>query len=146
MFATGRPAPGFVVAAVGQAPPPEPVGPLPDIAAAISGGIYEFGPNDAGVETLSLEFDGSAEAMLHIRFTGADETVLWPIGLDGVYRQSLGGQWLRGSWADPETFMFQLFDPLEVGRSSFRLRFEEDRLEVSSPEQALFFAGRLADT
>jgi hypothetical protein len=42
--------------------------------------------------------------------------------------------------------MFQLFDPLEVGKSTFRLRFEEDRLEVSSPEQALFFAGRLADT
>jgi CubicO group peptidase (beta-lactamase class C family) len=131
------------LAAVGQAPAPKPVGPLPATAAAVSGKTYMFAPNLAEVETLSLEFDLYAEATLHIKRFGSDETVSWPIGLDGVYRQSPEGQWLRGSWADSETFVFEQFDPSEVGRSTFRLRFEENRLELISPEQALVLEGEM---
>jgi len=125
------------LAALVQAPAPQPVGPLPDTAEAISGKTYVFGPNPAEVETLSLEFDDSAEAMLHIKRPGSDEAVAWPIGLDGVYRRSADGQWLRGSWADPETFVF------EIGQNTYRLHFVDDRLEVSSPELGLVFEGQI---
>jgi CubicO group peptidase (beta-lactamase class C family) len=131
------------LAALVQAPAPRPVGPLPDTAEAISGQTYVFRANLAEVESLSLEFDGSAEALMQFKRFSAPDTVSWPIGLDGVYRQSPEGQWLRGSWADPETFVFEMFDAYEIGRDTFRLHFEEDRLEVSSPEQALMFEGEI---
>jgi CubicO group peptidase (beta-lactamase class C family) len=131
------------LAAVGQATAPQPVGPLPVAVGAISGKTYVFGPNPAEVESLSLEFDGAAQGMLQFKRFGADEIVYWPIGLDGVYRQSAEGQYLRGSWSDAETFVFESFDASEVGRSTYRLRFRDDRLEVTSPEQTLVFEGAL---
>jgi len=123
-----------------QGPASQPVGPLPDTASAISGKTYVFEPNLAEVETLSLEFDGSSQAILHIRPEGSDETLDWPIGLDGKYRLSSEGQGLRGYWADPQTFALEIFD---IGQSTYQLHFEDNRVEFSSPELGLRFEGQI---
>jgi hypothetical protein len=68
--------------------------------------------------------------------------VIWPIGLDGQYRLSPIGQGLRGYWADLQTFVIELF---EDGLSTLRLRFEEDRVEIRSPELGFSFEGRIQD-
>ena len=126
------------LSALAQAPNPWPVGPLPEIAAAISGNTYVFGPNAAGVATLRLEFDDTTEATLYMQRQGSDE--IWPIGLDGNYRLSPIGHGLRGYWADPQTFVIEEF---EVGLRSLRLHFEGDRVEISCPELGLNFEGQI---
>jgi hypothetical protein len=47
---------------------------------------------------------------------------------------------MRGYWADPQTLVIKVF---EDGLSTRRLRFEEDRVEISSPELGLRFEGRI---
>ncbi len=55
--------------------------------------------------------------------------VIWPIGLDGKYRVEPDGRALRGYWADPQTFVFEIF---EDGLSAFRLHFEDDRAVIDA--------------
>jgi CubicO group peptidase (beta-lactamase class C family) len=127
-----------VLTALVQAPTPYPVGPLPDTAKTISGKTYVFGANSDGVEALSLEFNDTAEATMHMKRQGNNE--IWPIGLDGKYRLSSNGLGLRGYWADPQTLIVEVF---EVGLSTLRLHFEDDRVVVSSPELGLSFEGQI---
>jgi hypothetical protein len=82
-------------------------------------------------------FMDTDEATLTMRLEGAD--VVWPIGLDGRYRLSPVGQGLRGYWADPQTFVIQVF---EDGLSTIRLHFEADRVEITSPERGFAFEGQ----
>lgn len=117
-----------------------PVGTLPDTAKEISGKTYVFEPNAADIATLRLDANNTAEATLYMKLEGAD--VAWPIGLDGKYRMAPSGQALRGYWADPETFVFEMF---EDGVSTFRLHFGDDRLEMSSPELGLKFEGQIGN-
>jgi CubicO group peptidase (beta-lactamase class C family) len=126
--------------ALAQAPNPWPVGPLPEIAKAISGKTYVFGPNAADLATLRLEFNDTIEATLYMKLQGSDE--IWPIGLDGKYRLSPIGQGLRGYWADPQTLVIEVF---EDGLSTRRLHFEDDRVEISSPELGLRFEGQIGN-
>ncbi len=123
--------------ALAQAPNPWPVGPLPEIAKAISGKTYVFGPNAVDVATLRFEFNDGAEATLYLNLEGVDE--IWPIGLDGKFRLAPDGQGLRGYWADPQTLIIEIF---EDGLSSRRLHFEDDRVEISLPELGLRFEGQ----
>jgi hypothetical protein len=123
-----------------QSPTPWPVGPLPDTAKAIAGKTYLFEPNAVDLATLRLEFNDTAEATLYMTLEGLD--VIWPIGLDGKYRLSPTGQGLRGYWADLQTFVIELF---EDGLSTLRLRFEEDRVDINSPELGFGFEGRIQD-
>jgi hypothetical protein len=124
--------------ALAQALTPWPVGPLPDVAIAISGKTFVFGPNTADLATLRLEFNDTSEATLYMKLEGSD--VIWPIGLDGTYRLSPTGQGLRGYWADPQAFVIEVF---ENGLSTRRLHFEDDRVEISLPELGLRFEGQL---
>jgi CubicO group peptidase (beta-lactamase class C family) len=124
-------------AELAQAPEPWPIGPLPDTAQAISGMTYVFGPNAVDLETLSLAFDDTMEATALMKLEGVD--VIWPIGLDGKYRISPIGQGLRGYWADTQTLVIEVF---EDGLSTRWLRFEDDRVEISSPELGLRFEGQ----
>jgi hypothetical protein len=125
-----------MLTALVQAPAPQPVAPLPATAKAISGKTYVFTRNPAEVETLSLDFNDSAQAILRMKRQGMDD--IWPIGLDGSYRLSPSGQGLRGYWADSQTFVFEIFD---IGQSTRRLRFEDDRLVIDLPELGIRFEG-----
>lgn len=121
-----------------EPPPTQPVPPLPAIAEAVSGQTYALDPNPFGLTSVQMQFDGSAEAVLHLTF--ADGRTPWtaPVGLDGVYRLSLGENGLpaayRGRWVGDDTFVVEL-DTLG-NRESFilNLRFAGDRLEFTGRE------------
>ncbi|MBM3239713.1 serine hydrolase [Candidatus Poribacteria bacterium] len=66
-----------------QPPEAQPVPTLSETAKAISGKTFVFGQNPLKMETMSVEFGGSAEAILHIKLAGG-KFESWPIGLDGV--------------------------------------------------------------
>ena len=75
------------VSELASPPAPQPVDPLPDTARAVSGKTYAFAPNPAGLESLAITFDDTAQAALKIKYLG-NELVTTAIGLDGVYRRS----------------------------------------------------------
>jgi len=128
------------VAAVAQPPAPQPVAPLPDTAIAISGQTFVFEPNPAEVEALTLEFDGSDEAILHVKPFGSQQVLGSTIGLDGVYRLSAGDhdlpQGYRGHWADGRTFVLEHDEVANNDHATYRLRFEGERVLLSGQETA----------
>jgi hypothetical protein len=89
---------------------------------------------------VALEFDDSAEAILHIAFAGSDQVTSWPIGLDGVYRLSAGNydlpQGLRGDWADAQTFEFEYDNIANNDHILLRLRVEGDHVLLEGQETA----------
>lgn len=126
------------LADLAQVPEPQPVPPLPAMASEISGRLYRFGPNDARVETLRLEFGPAAEAHLSITRPGSAEVIPKAVGLDGNYRLAADGEALRGSWSDEQTFVLESYD---LGHTIFRLIFEGQRVTVESPQQGLRLEG-----
>lgn len=122
-----------------QAPETYPVGSFPDTAKAISGKTFVFGTNPLDVEGLRFEFSDTAEATLYImKGKGMDE--VWSIGLDGKYRLSSSGEAIRGYWADPKTFIINVF---EDGLVTYQFHFDGERVEVSSPELGLKVEGQV---
>jgi len=129
-----------VLTALAQPAEAPPVGAVPDTAQAISGKTYVFEPNAVDIATLRLDSNDIAEVTLYMKLEGVD--VVWPIGLDGKYRMASSGQALRGYWADSQTFVIEVF---EDGPSILRLHFEDDRVEINSPEQGLRFEGQIGN-
>jgi CubicO group peptidase (beta-lactamase class C family) len=135
---------------ISQSPEAKPVLPLPETAKAISGKTFVFDSNPMEMETISLEFDDSAEAVLHITPTGG-QMASWPIGLDGVYRMSSGEydlpQGLRGSWTDAKTFVSEYDNIANNDHYMIRMRFDGNRVVVEGQETAhelgVQFEGRL---
>lgn len=122
-----------------QAPETYPVGSFPDTAKAISGKTFVFGTNPLDVKGLRFEFSDTAEATLYImKRKGMDE--VWSIGLDGKYRLSSSGEAIRGYWADPKTFIINIF---EDGLVTYQFHFDGERVEVSSPELGLKVEGQV---
>jgi CubicO group peptidase (beta-lactamase class C family) len=128
------------VTTVAQPPAPQPVAPLPDIAREISGKTFVFEPNPVGLETSALEFDEPDVATLHLKFFGDEQMVSAPIGLDGVYRISLGEhnlpQGYRGYWADAQTFVFEYDNIANNDHGKYRLHFEGKRVLFAGQETA----------
>jgi CubicO group peptidase (beta-lactamase class C family) len=90
-----------------QAPDPEPVPPLPEMAQIISGKTYFLDANNAGFQFFSLTFNGK-DAVWDISLGGIFlEDV--PIGLDNVYRfkdfGQLGVLASKGFWRNESTFV-----------------------------------------
>jgi CubicO group peptidase (beta-lactamase class C family) len=129
-----------MIAAVEQAPAPYPIVPSSEIATEISGNTYILAPNRIKLETVSLEFGDPTQAVLHYKVQNNDKIFNWPIGLDGKYRQAAEGEGLRGYWADPQTFVFEIFD---IGQVTYRIHFEDNRITFESPEQGIKSEGQL---
>jgi CubicO group peptidase (beta-lactamase class C family) len=127
------------IAAATRAPESGPVAPLPDTAHAISGRTYVFEPNPVQLETLTVAFDGSAEAAFHAEAQGRTVSS-GPIGLDGVYRFSPGADGRpvahRGTWTDAQTFALEYDGVTNNDHSFFEFHFEGDRVEVRLRETA----------
>jgi hypothetical protein len=128
------------VTTVAQPPAPQPVAPLPDTAREISGKTFVFEPNPSEVETVALEFDDSDEATLHYKVFGSEQVVSAPIGLDGVYRVSLGDhdlpQGYRGYWADAQTFVFEYDNIANNDHATYTVRFKGERVLFGGQETA----------
>jgi CubicO group peptidase (beta-lactamase class C family) len=127
------------IAAVAQPPPAWPVAPLPEMARAISGQTYVFEPNPAGLNSLAVEFNDSAEAVAHIA-AGDNPMLTAPVGLDGVYRFSSGGFGddrplaSRGRWANPQTLILEVNGVTTNDQTAIQLRFQDDRVAVTVSE------------
>jgi CubicO group peptidase (beta-lactamase class C family) len=140
------------VDAVAQPPEPGPVPPLPAMAQLISGKTYVFDPNPVELQSMTAEFDGSAEAMNYVGFIGRP-VESWPIGLDGVYRFSTGPdgrpQGLRGFWADEQTFFLEYEGITTNDHFMLQFHYDGDRVEVQAQETAheigAQFEGRLQE-
>ena len=126
--------------AVSQPPAAQPLAPLPDTARVISGKTFVFEPNPLGVEKVSLEFNGSTEAILHVTLTDVGRMPPWPIGLDGVYRLSSGDydlpQGNRGHWVDAQTFMLEHDEIANNNHLLFLIQFAGDRIILEGQETA----------
>jgi hypothetical protein len=141
------------LAAIQQPPPPKPVPPLPAVAATISGRQYALDSNPFGLTTVRLDFDGSAEAAMHLAFADGRAPWVAPVGLDGVFRMAPGENGLpaayRGRWQGADTFVVEL--DTAGNRESFELtlRFLGDQLEFSGREgthaAGFTVAGKQAD-
>lgn len=129
------------VAALAQAPHPWLGGPLPELARVISGKTYVFEPNAAELANFAITFEDATKAAITMQLQGDEQ--IWPVGLDGKYRLGPDGQGLRGYWADPQTFVLEIF---QEGLSVRRLRFADDRVEINFPELGSTIEGRQADS
>lgn len=130
------------ITALAEEPVAPRVAPESPTADSVSGKTYQFGGNVAGLHTLSLTFDEPAEAALHLTLGDPVRRLTWPVGLDGRYRVAEDGQAARGYWADPQTFVLDLFD---IGQRTIQMHFEGDRVQVTSPAMGLDTEGRLDD-
>jgi CubicO group peptidase (beta-lactamase class C family) len=124
------------VAEVARPPAAAPVLPLPDVARAISGQTFSFGPNPLGLGSLTFEFDDSAEAIVHLGSLAGDESMAIAIGLDGIYRFTTmlgdgrpGG--VRGHWLDPQTFVMEYTGVIANKHTEAHFHFQGDGVEVT---------------
>ncbi len=112
------------LAALQQPAKPFPVSPVPATAKEISGKTYVFGKDAAqavNLKTIRFEFNDSPEAALYLDLGSIKQT--WLIGLDGTFRLNPDAQAVRGYWADPQTFIMDVF-----GETTYQFRFMEDRI------------------
>jgi hypothetical protein len=119
---------------------PSPLTPLPDMAREISGKTVVFERNPTAMETAVLEFTTTAEATMRFTKFGSEQVVSVPIGLDGVYRMSVGAhdlpQGYRGCWADPQTFLLEYDNIANNDHATIQVRFEGERMLMSVQETA----------
>jgi CubicO group peptidase (beta-lactamase class C family) len=125
--------------AIFQAPSPQPVPPLPETAFSISGKTYAFEFSPLDLKTIRWEFDGSTEAKLFVTFFNQPDRELL-IGLDGVYRMYPIGEHdlvmgMRGSWIDPQTFLFEYDTIANHDAYALELHFNGDRVKIDAKER-----------
>ncbi len=125
---------------ISQPPAPSPVASLPEVAKTVSGKVIVFEPNPSGLESLKLEFDGSAVATLYLKDTGEPESSPLAVGLDGVYRFSRGEYNLpmcvKGKWEDERTLVAEYDTIGNNDRVILRLSFDGDRVMMEITETA----------
>jgi CubicO group peptidase (beta-lactamase class C family) len=95
------------------------------VAEAVSNRTYMCDSNPAGLQSLRMDFRDPEAAMLYQRLFGQD--MVWEIGLDGRYRQTIDGDAVLGYWEDVSTFHLEIFD---IGTQVYMVNFEEDGLQV----------------
>jgi len=127
------------VAQAVQAPAPQPVGALPEIAQAISGKTYIFEPNPQGVNTFRVEFTGPITAVASLTLFESQQELTWEISLDGSYRLMADGSARRGGWVDAQTFVFEVVD---VETWTYRVKFEGENVVIESPEVGIHVEGK----
>jgi hypothetical protein len=116
-------------------PRPEPVPPLPEIAQQISGKTVVLESNPVGLQTINLDFQGGAEAVIRLTFIDGSQ-IKWLIGLDKVLRFSPGLHGLRsgakGWWESDNVFVVHRE---EIGdsrprREQISATFDENQVTV----------------
>jgi CubicO group peptidase (beta-lactamase class C family) len=118
------------------APPPaepKPVPRLPETAKMVSDQTYIFDANPAGLRSVSMTFDESAEAQVRLTYVDGNQ-LEWVIGLDNVPRLSPGLYGLpaaaRGEWESDDVFVLDFDEIGNIDKERHRVAFEEDRIIV----------------
>ncbi|OGO15864.1 MAG: hypothetical protein A2Z14_10745 [Chloroflexi bacterium RBG_16_48_8] len=126
------------VLAVGEAPEPEPVPALPEIALTISGKTFEMleMENQLGWKEVKLTFPGGSEASFFLVAEGLE--IEFPVGLDGLFRipseeSGFPEEFLvamRGWWETENIFQLEYDVVYGMERNILLFVFEGDLLEV----------------
>jgi hypothetical protein len=112
--------------AIAAGPAAKPVPALPARASAVSGQTFVFEPNQINLNSMRLDFDSSAEAVLTFDVAYEGERISG-IGLDGRYRPSRAGRPVlaRGEWADADTFVVAYSEGPGLNNYRMILTFED---------------------
>ncbi len=123
------------VRVVAQPREPQPVKPLPPVAAKISGVEFCFAPNPLDLASLLLTFNETSVAQIQLTFSGDQPTVGGEVGLDGNYRLAPGRYefpfGLRGQWVDQQTFALASDQIANLDAYDARVTFSMDGQSVS---------------
>jgi|GEM_PF-304403 len=113
------------LSAAGRPIPPQPVPPLPETAAAVSGRRYALAGEEIGWQTVGFSFPGGPEALFYLE--AGEVRLTMTVGLDGIRRVTVlppavgpGFVGCKGAWEDANTFALDLG---VVGQDSLVLRF-----------------------
>jgi hypothetical protein len=105
--------------------------PLPETAQLVSGQTYTFDANPAGLRSVSMAFDESAEAQVRLTYVDGNQFE-WVIGLDNVPRLSTGLYGLpataSGEWESDDVFVLDFDEIGGIDKERHRVAFEEDRI------------------
>jgi hypothetical protein len=123
------------IAALGQ-PHPQPVAPLPDIAARISGQRWTLGENGLGLNALTITFGDQPLLTLE---SGDDRADL-PLSLDGVLRDVLVAKLgpladqdrmaATGTWPDDHTLVMQWYSVNNPEYWTVAITFDGERARL----------------
>jgi CubicO group peptidase (beta-lactamase class C family) len=124
-------------AAALKPPSPEPVAPLPALAASISGAVYRFPINSSRLDSLSLKFAGPAKAAVTVNYLGSE--FAFPVGLDGRYALGPYGPFhllagAMGKWTSENEFQLDLNFIANINHYNLALRFSGDEVEMAANE------------
>jgi hypothetical protein len=115
------------------APRPESVPPLPEIAQQISGKTIVLESNAVGLQSITLDFPGEAEAALRLTFIDGNQ-IMWPIGLDKVHRFTVFEHGLTmgfmGEWESDNVFVVHRDVIGGYERERLDATFEEDQITI----------------
>jgi hypothetical protein len=131
------------VKAIARGPAPKPVPALPATARDNSGQTFVFDPNPFFL-SFRLDFDGTAEAVLHLPMANEPGPRLIGVGLDGVYRPSHAGRPIlaRGSWTDTNMFEIDYSEGPGLAAYTFHLQFDGSRMVFDAPGLGKFVANK----
>ena len=110
-----------------------------ETAKAIEGKEFEFGENPVGLSSLQLDYSDPTVIKATLDLQGSEVT--WLVGMDGKYRLSTQGEGMRGHWSTPDTLEIDVFS---IGTFTRTLRFEANRVTVTSPDEGVNLTGQVA--
>jgi CubicO group peptidase (beta-lactamase class C family) len=122
---------------------PSEIGPVPELAAAISGKTYNFPPSPLNFKSVTLFLtDAEPHLTWELYQAGAPGGVIRtdnPIGLDGLYRKNapknptspFAYRAMKGTWRDARTFVIDLQFLGQGQEATNILSFAGDRLTIA---------------
>ena len=137
--------------AAAAAPAPVTTGPLPAMAAKVSGLPYRFPINPSRIDSLKLTFAKDGSAAVDLEYYS--EPLHIPVGLDGIYRVGPHGPFrlpagATGKWTSETEFLLDVNFIANINHYTLLIRFMPDQtIEMSANEASgLIRNGRLIGT
>jgi CubicO group peptidase (beta-lactamase class C family) len=116
-----------------------PVSRAPAMEQTVSGRTYRFAANPLQLQTLKLDFDGSADGRIAMTFADGQPPREGPIGLDGVYRFSPGENGLpvgiRGRWQDEGDFIAEYDGVASIDAFDLGFHFSDGRVSLRAKDR-----------
>jgi CubicO group peptidase (beta-lactamase class C family) len=127
-------------------PEPQPVPPLPEIAAKISGRTWVADENPRGFRSFAFHFDADP-SVFRVAVEQATEALEAEVGLDGLYRMNDTGPAgsmpddnrlaARGRWTKENELILESHQVGNPVHATWTVRFNGDRLEATALVQPL---------
>lgn len=136
--------------AIRVAAAPDSIAPtLPETAQQVTGQTYVMDANPAGLESVSLSFEGEAEAAVTLGFGGGARAE-WLIGLDGTYRYFRGDSEFpsaaTGWWESDDVFVVRQEEVGGVTSELLTVTFESDQITLEVRQFFMGLAGQATFT